>query len=374
MTASSPLGKLFGMATTSNLNDSSKTSLFSQILLAAFLGIATGIFFGEDCSFLRPIGTIYISLLLVVLYPFMICTLISGLGTLSHKTTIQLFKNSWHFYLLLLIICFGIIWILATAIPVATELGSLLKNQAPPNLIEVLFSTNIFASLSQNQLPAVIIFCLILALMLQRLREKAETLFKILDVISNACTEFWGLLVKISPYAIFCILAYATGTIKLSELTGAGVFLFLFFVGTLTLGFWLIPILITNMTPISYKDLMLNLREAIVIVGVTSTSALSLPYINNIASKLFNPQKNENTNHVIGTSLILGFTFASFGRLFIYMFIIFAALFFNHPLSTYERSLLPIVTFISQITGINAAVLFLSQWLHLPKRNSSVMD
>ena len=50
------------------------------VLIGAGLGILVGVFFGDDATILRPIGTTYVKLMQVVVFPYIICSLLHGLG------------------------------------------------------------------------------------------------------------------------------------------------------------------------------------------------------------------------------------------------------------------------------------------------------
>ncbi|RUM89765.1 MAG: hypothetical protein DSZ23_02835, partial [Thermodesulfatator sp.] len=54
-------------------------------MAALFLGIATGIFFGEPAGKLEVAGTIYIKLLQMTVIPYIMVSLIGGLGRLDIK-------------------------------------------------------------------------------------------------------------------------------------------------------------------------------------------------------------------------------------------------------------------------------------------------
>lgn len=347
-------------------------TIFGKTIVGIFLGILVGIFFGEDAEILKPFGFLYVTLMQIVIYPYIICTLLSSLGKLSPSVTLALSKRGGLIFLIFLIVCFSVIGILTLAIPSSVSLGqTALPTEPQANLLTLLFTTNVFSALAQNQLPAVIIFCIILALMLQRM-PATQGFFSVLDLIGNACVEFWRFLVRIAPVAIFTIIANFAGTVKLSQLAGTGLFLFLFFVGTFMLAFWLLPVMITCLIPIRYKDLMLQLRDGLITAASTSL-VLVLPFVQSVANKILHvsEEKNENNNdttkQVIETNLILGYSFATAGAFFTYLFIVFAALYFNHPLQASDKFVLPIITFFAGVGGPNAAVLYMTSWLQLPK-------
>ena len=60
-------------------------SLSTTIIFSLLLGVACGIFFGEYCSGLRIVGDAFIMLLQMSVLPFIVVSLIAGMGSLSHE-------------------------------------------------------------------------------------------------------------------------------------------------------------------------------------------------------------------------------------------------------------------------------------------------
>jgi Na+/H+-dicarboxylate symporter len=71
-----------------------RLSLYAKILLGMGLGIWTGIFFGEATQSISVIGQIFIQLLQMSILPFLMVSLISGLGNLTFQEAISLGKKA----------------------------------------------------------------------------------------------------------------------------------------------------------------------------------------------------------------------------------------------------------------------------------------
>jgi proton glutamate symport protein len=87
------------------------------VLIGAFLGILVGVTFGERASLLKPVGDVYAMMLLSVVYPYILSSLIVGLGSLAVGRAHRLLQASWGVYLLLWVTVFAAIFVLAQAIP-----------------------------------------------------------------------------------------------------------------------------------------------------------------------------------------------------------------------------------------------------------------
>ncbi len=60
-----------------------RPSLSSLILIGLTAGIATGVFFGESCRHLKPVGDGFVMLLQMTVMPYIIVSLITHIGGLT---------------------------------------------------------------------------------------------------------------------------------------------------------------------------------------------------------------------------------------------------------------------------------------------------
>ncbi|MGH8047496.1 MAG: cation:dicarboxylate symporter family transporter, partial [Chthoniobacterales bacterium] len=149
------------------------------VLIGAVAGIAAGLFFGDYAGTLRPVGNVYAMLLEVAVYPYLICSLLHGLGRLTPAEAWRLFAAGWKFYVLLGGVVLAVLLALAGGIPRAQPLAFVPASATAPGgvgLLQMLIPSDPFAALSQNYVPAVILFCVAFGIALQHVKEKAALL------------------------------------------------------------------------------------------------------------------------------------------------------------------------------------------------------
>lgn len=354
-------------------------TLYQKTLIAGVVGILFGIVFGVYCSYLQPIGDLYVSLLQVAVYPYVISSLLKSLGSLVPRVALRICKQGWIFYVLLVFISLLTIFLLSLSIPASASSITIGKNIDFPivhTLMALLIPSNPFTALSLNYVPAIILFCVLYGVMLQHVKEK-NSLFESLDAISKASLEFWNRLVAFSPYAVFALFANTSGTINLVELRALGVYFILFFVGTLSLAFWIIPALISSLTGVKQKTIFAELREGLLLALGTSLSVAALPFIQQFTCKMLAERSIETTEslEIVQTVSSVSYAFAQVGNCFLYLFMLFSAYYVAHPLAISEQMLLPIMGYLSSIGSPSAtvnSVAFLADWLRLPASASSL--
>jgi Na+/H+-dicarboxylate symporter/ABC-type amino acid transport substrate-binding protein len=356
------------------------TLSFFPLLVGGVLGIFTGVFFGDDAAVFRPIGQIYIMLLEVAVYPYLIASLLHGLSSMSPDRAWRLFRNGWPFYLFIWGVTFGLLALLSLGIPQALPSSLESPKGSLPKMVNqflgVLIPSDFFSALSNNSVPAVVLFCIFFGVALQQVKEK-KALLEILDDIRRASFIFWSFIVKMVPVAVFALLADTAGTTHVQNLSSIGLFLFLFFVGIIILSFWLVPGCLQALTPLRFPEVIANLRSALAIALVTTLPVSALPLVMEATRKLAeqcgvdDPEKEE----VSQTHLSVAYPLGQLGNFFVYLFIIFATFNCGKAISTVEAIFLPVITLLScfgtPAASVNA-VSFISESYHLPASVSAL--
>ncbi len=299
-----------------------------QILLGALLGIACGIFFGERTAFLQPIGDAYGAMLQIPVYPYLICSLMYGLGRLTSATARQLLGATWIPFLFLWILTLTTLWALAHAIPPTAPPLSLTASQLRGRipLLDLLIPSNPFAALRKNYIPAVAIFAVIYGVAFQSAEHK-QTLLEIFDAVKKASVKIWGWIVRLAPFGVFALLASTAGTVRPDRLGGMVLYVVLYLLGAIILGLFVIPFLISALVSESYRSVLRNLRPAIVLAVVTTLSVAALPLVERAVESALDDagcSDSEERRSVVQTSLSLSYVFAQVGNNFIYLLILYA--------------------------------------------------
>ena len=86
-------------------------------------------------SIVAPLGSAYAMMLQIAVYPYLLCSLLYGLGQLTPERAKRLFRASWSTYLFMWIVTLASIWILARAIP-PTPLPSVLTTDSQRTEVE----------------------------------------------------------------------------------------------------------------------------------------------------------------------------------------------------------------------------------------------
>lgn len=185
-----------------------------QVFIALLLGVGAGIFFGELATWVKFIGDIYIGLLQMMVLPYIIIALVSGIGKLTIEQAKQLAKYAVIVLLMMWTVIGTFLLLLPLALPDLTSASfyssSLVEPAKDIKLINIFIPKNIFASLSNNHIPAVVVFCIALVIAMISSKDKEEV-FKLFDVLADAVMRVIKFVVKITPIGVFAMTASAAG-------------------------------------------------------------------------------------------------------------------------------------------------------------------
>jgi proton glutamate symport protein len=92
-------------------------SLSAKIILGGVLGTATGQFFGDRVAFLQPVGNAFIQLLQMAVLPYIIVSLIAGLGRLDYHEGFRLLVRVGALLVLIWGVTFALLLVLPLTFP-----------------------------------------------------------------------------------------------------------------------------------------------------------------------------------------------------------------------------------------------------------------
>jgi proton glutamate symport protein len=347
-------------------------NLSAWVIVGAASGALVGVFCGDYAAVLEPLGAVYVALLQMVVFPFILTSLLHGLGSLRSATALRLLRSGWLLFVLAWGGTLAAMWLLAQAVPAGRPpiVVTADHGQGAARLVSLLVPANPFADLSRNYVPAIVVFSVFYGIAMQRIENKGG-LLSALDVVRRASVTIWNWVVRLAPLGVFALFADLAGTIRLDLLGSLLLYAVLFVGGALILALWVLPSLIASLVPIGYRALLKELQGAIVIAVVTSLPVAAVPFIVQVSERLAARCRVEDADRheIISTTMAVSYPLAQLGNLFVFFFMVFAAFYFHRALPGVAWISLPPLTLLSTVgTPVSTvdAVAFLASWLRLP--------
>ncbi len=352
-------------------NNSLPMSLSGRILVGLLVGIATGLFFGEIVADLKLLGDVFVKLLQITVLPYIIVSLIAGFGRLQMEQAKQLALRGSIVLLAIWALALGLIFIAAMAFP-DIETASFFSAPSRveverPDLFELYLPANIFYSLSNNLVPAVVFFSILVGVAMIQLEDKSGIL-PVFDGLTEAMSRINTAMVQLTPYGIFAIAAAAAGTMTIEELSRVQVYLVTYVCLALLVTFWIFPALVATLSGISYREILDTFRDTLVTAFATGNQFVVLPQIAANAKTLLARHHGDDEDHAAAVDIIVpvSFNFPSLGKLLVLLFVLFAAWFTDTDLSFSDQLSLAFGGLFSLFGSLNVAVPYMLDSLTIP--------
>ena len=302
-----------------------------RILVGLGLGIATGLFLGERAASLQPVADGYVKLLQMTVLPVITVSIISGLGSLTYAQARVLALRAGGVMVLLWLVALVVAFLFPLMLqPMATASffsTTLVEGPRRFDLVELYIPANPFYSLANNIVPAVVLFSLVTGISLIGTPGKPR-LIEVLAVVRDTLSRAASYVVRLTPIGLFAIAATATGTLSIDELARIQIYLIGYVALALLVSLWVLPGLIAALTPIPYRRLLGQMRDALITAFVTSDLFIVLPQLTEQSKMLAREYgltgERENAPDVIVPA---SFNFPHTGKLLSLTFIFFAAWF-----------------------------------------------
>ncbi|MEM1367932.1 MAG: cation:dicarboxylase symporter family transporter [Cyanobacteria bacterium P01_H01_bin.15] len=318
-------------------------NLAIQVLVAFVFGVLAGIFFGDMTSSIAFLGTAYIRLFQMPVIPYMVVSLISGLGKLNFKTAKSLAINAGVVMLGLWAIVVLILLFYSTGFPnwqsASFFTDSLIESVQEIDFVELFLPSNPFAAMANTIIPSVVTFSIAMGLSLIVLDDK-KIVITYLEKIVESLLVITRFVARLSPIGVFAIAANAAGTLRLEDFGRLQIYIILNGLIAFALSLWILPKLVSVLTPIKYGDLIKEIREPIVTAFAVSNLLVVLPILVDSSKKLIDNAKTENGQKTdqsedspIDVIIPASFNFPNMGKLMSLAFIPFAAWYAGTPLS-----------------------------------------
>jgi len=348
-----------------------RLGLSGSILLGLLLGIFSGIFFGEYCAGLKIFGDAFIKLLQMSILPYIVVSLIVGIGRLSYQEAKVLAIKAGLLLLVFWGIALAVIFLMPLAFPSVETASffstSLVKAREEVDFLELFIPSNPFRSLANNVIPASVLFSIAVGVGLMGIKTK-HNLIDDLAILATALSRVANFVVYLTPIGVFAIAASAAGTMTLEEIGRLQVYFATFIVAVILLTFWVLPMLVAALTPFTYKDIVGKSKDALVTGFATGELFIILPILIQNCNDLFGQYREEHKDTASFVDIIVpvSFNFPSAGKLLTLLFVLFCAWYTGNALSVKDYPYFSLIGISSLFASTDMAMPFLLDSMRIP--------
>ena len=348
-----------------------RLGLSTQILIGLALGVLAGLFFGEPAAVLQPLADIYIRLMQMTVLPYLVLTLVVGLGQLDAAHARRLAVRGG----LLLVVFWGLALAVIGLMPLAFprfESASffshaLLEPRQPFALTEIYVPANPFNALANAIVPAVVLFSSAVGVALIGIEGKAGLLGN-LRTLEQAVVRVTRFVIGLTPIGVFAIAAVAAGTMDPATFIRLEVYFVTFAVASVLLAFVVLPLAVAAVTPFRYREVVWVAKDALLTAFIANSAFIVLPILVERANALMAQygHASAEAESTLEVLVPLAFTFPNAGRLLTLLFVPYAAWLSGDPLGAASYGSLFAAAVFAYFAKAQAALPFLMDLVDVP--------
>jgi Na+/H+-dicarboxylate symporter len=335
-----------------------KLNLWQKVLIGMLFGILCGYLFREHYLIVKPLATIYMNLVKMIVVPTIFFAILYGMTNVSDIHTlgrIGLKASVIYGVATVLAVTIGIViaWYFEPGVGIdlinnhnQDAANIMVSKTTLEKIITDMFPSNPIAAMANGNTLQVVVFAFILGLSLILAGEKASDARKIIISITSVIFKMVELVIKITPYGVFAITMCIVGEHGFTLVLILGK-LMAVILGAFALQYLLfgIMLLIFGLNPLQFYRKTFNIQS--VAFATSSSKATIMTAINDLQEKV------GVSKRVAGFILPLGATVNMTGSA---IYIAACAIFFAQMAGinlTYNQYIILIVT--STIGSIGAA-------------------
>lgn len=195
-------------------------ALWHKILIGMVLGVIAGAILGPNAEVLKPIGTLFINAIKMLIVPLIFCSLVVGVTSLEDTRKMgRIGMKAVALYLgttavaITIGLTLAAVFMPGAGLNMTVEAGAAVGKDAPP-LIQTLLNIipkNPINALASGNILQIIAFAIGLGIALTLVGEKAKPAIAVFDSLAEAMYKLTEMVMKLAPYGVFGLMAWVAG-------------------------------------------------------------------------------------------------------------------------------------------------------------------
>lgn len=207
-----------------------KIPLWQKIIGALVLGLITGITLGESAQVLKPIGTLFINLIKMLIVPLVFVTLVTGIIAMEDlKKMRRVGIKTFLIYMITtaIAITIGLVVgiILEPGTGVALDAAKNMTVTQAPSIVDTLLNIitkNPFSSFANGDILQIIFFAIILGVSINLAGDKAQAAKNFFNSIAEAMYKMTEIVMGFAPFGVFALMAWVSASYGMDVLLSLG--------------------------------------------------------------------------------------------------------------------------------------------------------
>lgn len=280
------------------MKEKKKLSLATKTFIGFGLGIVIGLVFGEKATIVKPLGTIFLNMIKMIVVPMVFFSITAGVASLGDlKKLRNIGVKVVGLYALTSALCVGLGLIMANIINpgkgfdlTALSQSTDYEAQAMPSIIDTLidmFPSNIFTSFTNTNMLQIIVFSVFLGVALIMMGKEGERLLAGVQSCANAMYKITAIVMEFSPIGVCALLADSVGTYGLKIFGPLGKLILTVYASDVILVLLMYIPMVALLAKFPVKKWLQGIWKVWVVTASTTSSSGSLPITTSVTNDEF---------------------------------------------------------------------------------------
>ena len=197
--------------------------LWHKVFLGLILGVIFGVYIPQHVETIKPIGTVFLRLIKMVIVPLLFFSLVSGITGMRDPNSIgRVARKAVMAYLgttcLAVTFGLGVAYILQPGAGVVLDMGQVAEKNFKENNFDLLeffieiVPNNVFQAFADSNILQVVFFSIFTVIIINGMDSSADPLRTFIHAAAKLVLKMIALVVQLSPYAAFALTAWVIGT------------------------------------------------------------------------------------------------------------------------------------------------------------------
>lgn len=280
------------------MKEKKKLSLATKTFIGFGLGIVIGLVFGEKATIVKPLGTIFLNMIKMIVVPMVFFYITAGVASLGDlKKLRNIGVKVVGLYALTSALCVGLGLIMANIINpgkgfdlTALSQSTDYEAQAMPSIIDTLidmFPSNIFTSFTNTNMLQIIVFSVFLGVALIMMGKEGERLLAGVQSCANAMYKITAIVMEFSPIGVCALLADSVGAYGLKIFGPLGKLILTVYASDVILVLLMYIPMVALLAKFPVKKWLQGIWKVWVVTASTTSSSGSLPITTSVTNDEF---------------------------------------------------------------------------------------
>ena len=347
-------------------------SLYFQVIVAIFIGVALGHFYPETGASMKPFGDAFIKLIKMIIAPIIFCTIVVGIAGMEDMKKVGKTGGLAVLYFevvssIALVIGLFVVNLWQPGVGMNVDVSTLdtkgIAKYAEPGQMQStvdfllhIIPTSVVDAFAKGDMLQVLFFSILFGYSMHAFGERGKPVFDLIEKLSHVLFGIVGVIMKVAPVGAFGAMAYTIGKHGLGSLTQLASLMGAFYITCLIFIFGVLGS-IAKFHGFSIWKLIKYIKEELFLVLGTSSSESALP---RLMAKMENVGAEKS---VVGLVVPTGYSFNLDGTaIYLTMAAVFIAQATNTPMDLGQQITLLLILLLTSkgaagVTGSGFIVL-----------------